>query len=75
MYVYILSAGVGRLSLLILMKGQCEGLNTGIGAERYILPRLFCFHNLIAYVNGQQGSAGQAPLCVPLTAERFKINL
>ena len=44
-YVYM-SAGVGRLSLLILIKGQCEGLSSGISAERYLLPRLFCFHNL-----------------------------
>ena len=32
--------------LLILDWGQCEGLNTGISADGYILPRLFCFHNL-----------------------------
>ena len=31
-YAYI-SADVGRLSLLILMKGQCEGLAEGIGAD------------------------------------------
>ena len=32
MYVYI-SADVGRLSLLILIKGQCEGLVVGISAD------------------------------------------
>ena len=70
-YAYIITAWAG-FQLLILLKGQCESLHTGIGAERDLLPRLFCFHNLIAYVNGQQGSAGQAPLCVPLTQEDLK---
>ena len=30
---YIISLGVGWLALLILEKGQCESLTTGIGAE------------------------------------------
>ena len=57
-YVYM-SAGVGRLNVAY----------PSLGAM--LLPRLFCFHNLIAYVNGQQGSAGQAPLCVPLLSAKI----
>ena len=60
---YIITAWAG-LTLLILTWGQCEGLIFRISTEGTYSHVFFCFHNLIANVNGQQGSAGQAPLCV-----------
>ena len=42
---YIMSLGVGWLALLILERGQCESLTTGIGTENK-LPRLFYFQEL-----------------------------
>ena len=57
-------------TLLILIWGQCEGLTTGISAERNFTPTsFFCFHKFGCFsVNGDdgwQGSAGQHTYCVP----------
>jgi hypothetical protein len=38
-----MSLGVGWLALLILAKGQCEGLNLGIGAEEQTPTSFFYF--------------------------------
>jgi len=38
-YAYIITAWAG-FQLLILTKGQCEGLNTGISAEKFT-PHVF----------------------------------
>ena len=55
--VCVYSAGVGRLSLLILIKGQCEGLTVGISAEE-ILPRFFYFHKIHTNHIAEQGVSG-----------------
>ena len=44
--VHIYRSAWAGFTLLILDWGQCEGLNTGIGAERNLLPRLFCFQKI-----------------------------
>ena len=44
--IYKYRSAWAGFTLLILIKGQCEGLTVGISADGYILPRLFCFHNL-----------------------------
>ena len=62
MHIYHLTwAG---FTLLILIWGQCEGLTTGISAERNFTPTsFFCFHKFGCFsVNGdddRQGSVGQ----------------
>ena len=43
----IISLGVGWLALLILEKGQCEGLNTGVSTEKQI-PTSFLFPYILA---------------------------
>ena len=70
MYIYHLTwAG---FTLLILIWGQCEGLTTGISAERNFTPTSFFVSISLAVflVNGDdgwQGSAGQHTYCVPST--------
>ena len=61
-YAYIITAWAG-FQLLILKQGQCEGLELGISAERYILPRLFCFHNLIVNVMTSWGGLARHLVC------------
>ena len=46
--------GVGWLALLILAKGQCEGLTTRISAEEK-LPRFFYFHKIHTNHIAEQG--------------------
>ena len=58
--IYVHSTWAG-LTLLILIKGQCEGLTAGIGAERNLLPRLFLypyrnsFHSQMLMIDDQRG--------------------
>ena len=49
---FIIVPGVGWLALLILAKGQCEGLNIGIGAEKK-LPRPFFISKYKANINAK----------------------
>jgi hypothetical protein len=44
--LHIIRDGVGRLKLLILIKGQCEGLDDGISKWMF-LPRLFVSATLL----------------------------
>ena len=52
---YIISLGVGWLALLILERGQCESLTTGIGAEEQTPTSFFISRNLISN-NAEFGS-------------------
>ena len=52
---YIISLGVGWLALLILERGQCESLTTGIGAEG-ITPTSFLFLDLNIIIHAEFGS-------------------
>ena len=51
----IISLGVGWLALLILRKGQCEGLNLGIGTED-LTPTSFSFPPYYI-INAELGSS------------------
>ena len=55
--------GVGWLALLILAKGQCEGLTTRISAEE-ILPRFFYFHKLHTNHIAEQGVFRAEPMAL-----------
>ena len=48
--LYSQSAWAG-LTLLILMRGQCEGLKLGMGARETLLPRLFLYPFIRATVS------------------------
>ncbi len=45
--IYIITLGVGWLALLIFTKGQCEGLNLGIGAEEQTPTSFFISKTLL----------------------------
>ena len=66
---------MGRLYVAYPFLGAMQEPVVRDKRARGILPRLFCFHNVECVNDGQQGSAGQAPLCVLLSLRLISNHL
>ena len=62
---------MGWLALLILAKGQCESLTSGIGAEKQT-PTSFLFPNLNVSINAELGSQKAMMLWPTMTLRELK---